>query len=78
MILGIETDSLANRRGRDRQLRKQLDYRRRRSNRPGNSQAKGPRRDGALESGRANLGHRPTEDESRANIFPWRGQSFRY
>ncbi len=45
--------------------------RRRRSNRPGNSQANGPREDGALESGVApGSGGTPTEGESRPGLRP--------
>ena len=53
--------------------------RRRRSNRPGNSQAKGPRGDGALESGAApNAGAASTEGESRPGPRPvCAGQSLR-
>ena len=53
--------------------------RRRRSNRPGNSQAKGPRGDGALESGAApNIGAASTEGESRPGPRPvCAGQSLR-
>ena len=55
-----------------------FESRRRRSNRPGNSQANGPQRDGALESGfESSRDKSLTEGESRGSTLAASGQSLR-